>query len=301
MTKIAFLGLGLMGGPMAGHLLKAGHALTVWNRSPEKTKALAADGAKVAANAAEAAKGAEVLFTMLTDGAAVGDLLFKQGVAAALPKGALVIDCSSIAPGEARSHAKKLSALGILQMDAPVSGGPSGAATAKLAIMAGGSDEAWARGEPLLKLLGRPVRVGGVGAGQLAKLANQAIVGLAIGAVAEALLLADEGGADAAAVRQAMLGGFADSLVLQIHGQRMLDRTFIPGGAAKMHLKDMTNVLNEAKAHGLTLPLSEAMFDIFKRLVEERGPGVDHSGALLEIERRNPGHRLGEKPDRLPD
>lgn len=300
MTALAFLGIGLMGAPMARNLLAAGHPLTAWNRSRAKAEALAGEGAKVADSPADAVRGAEVIFTMLSDGKAVADLLFGQGVAEALAPGALVIDCSSIAPAEARDHAARLAERGVGHLDAPVSGGPSGAEQASLAIMVGGSAEDFARGEPLLKTLGRPTYIGPVGAGQVAKLSNQIIVALAIGAISEALLLAHEGGADPAAVRQAMTGGLADSKVLQIHGQRMLDRTFVPGGSSAMHLKDMNNVLAEAEAQGLSLPLARAVRDLFAAVVEHRGGGVDHSGLLLELERQNPGHRLGSKPDSLP-
>ena len=301
MTRIAFLGLGLMGRPMAANLMKAGHELTVWNRSPGKAGDLTAAGAREAATPAEAVAGAEAVFTMLSDGPAVAALLFDQGVAAAIPRGALVIDTSSIAPAEARAHAARLAEAGVGHLDAPVSGGPSGAEAAKLAIMVGGEPADWERGRPLLEALGRPTLIGGPGAGQVGKLGNQIIVALAIGAVAEALLLAGEGGADAAALRQAMTGGLADSLVLQIHGQRMLDRTWLPGGPCAMHLKDMDNVLAEAKGLGLTLPLAERARELFARLKEHRGPRVDHAGLLLELERLNPGHRLGAAEDRLPD
>jgi 2-hydroxy-3-oxopropionate reductase len=198
-----------------------------------------------------------------------------------------------------------LAGRGIGHLDAPVSGGPSGAEEATLAIMVGGTEADFVKGRPLLEALGRPTHVGPPGAGQLAKLANQTIVGLAIGAVAEALLLAGEGGADPAKVRQAMTGGFADSLILQIHGERMLDRTFLPGGPAAMHLKDMRTVMAEAEALGLELPLAGAVTDLFERLVDTYGPRVDHSGLLLEVERRNPGHRLSgtgpeAREDKLP-
>lgn len=300
--KIGFLGTGLMGQPMARNLLAAGHQVAAWNRSPEKAEALVAAGARSAKTPAEAAAGAEVLFCMLTNGGAVHDLLFEQGAAAALGGGGLVIDTSSIAPKEARLHAEKLAALGIGALDAPVSGGPSGAESASLAIMVGGSAEDLERGLPLLSALGRPTAVGPAGAGQLAKLANQVIVALAIGAAAEGLLLASSGGADPAAVREAMTGGLADSLVLQIHGERMLERRFLPGGPAAMHLKDMRNVLEEAKALGLRLPLAEAVEALFAKLVETRGPRVDHSGLLLEVERINAesGARLGDGEDVLP-
>lgn len=300
-SRIAFLGIGIMGEPMAGNLVKAGYPVTVWNRTPAKTGTLAEMGANVAENPAAAAEGADILFTMLADGAAVEDLLFARGVAEALPRGALAIDSSSIEPVQARDHASRLAAMGIGYLDAPVSGGPSGAAQASLAIMVGGQAADFSRGRESLAFLGRPTLVGPPGAGQVAKLANQAIVALAIGAVAEGLLLAERGGADPAAVRQALLGGFADSLVLQIHGERMVERRFLPGGAARMHLKDLDNVAAAAKEVGLTLPLAEGVRQLFQSLVDHGGAGYDHSAILLEIERLNAPARLGDQPDTLPD
>ncbi|MDX1711703.1 MAG: NAD(P)-dependent oxidoreductase [Rhodovibrionaceae bacterium] len=299
-TRIAFIGTGIMGAPMARNLLLAGHEVTAWNRTAEKARPLERDGGKLADSPAAAAEGAQAVFTMLSDGPAVTEVLDSAGVAAALSPGAIVIDCSSIPPSTARDHAERLADRGLGHLDAPVSGGPSGAEQASLAIMVGGSDEDFAKGRPLLEALGRPTHVGPAGAGQLAKLANQTIVGLAIGAVAEALLLAGEGGADPAKVREAMRGGFADSLILQIHGERMIERSFLPGGPASMHLKDMRTVMEEAQNLGLDLPLAARATELFEKLVEHRGPGVDHSGLLLEIERLNPSHRLGEKDDTLP-
>ncbi len=307
LPSIAFLGIGLMGRPMAAALLAAGYPVSVWNRSPGKTAPLVEAGARAAATIAEAVGGAAIIFTMMSDGAAVGEVLFGAAGAAAamakgpLPKGALVIDCSSIEPSRARDHAERLAALGVGALDAPVSGGPSGAEAASLAIMVGGNDADYARGEPVLEALGRPLRVGPAGAGQLAKLANQIIVGLEIAAVAEALLLASQGGAEPARVREAMSGGFADSLVLQIHGERMLERKFLPGGAARIHLKDFTNIVAEAEACGLDLPFSRTALELFKSLVERGGGGYDHSALLLELERRNAPARLGTAPDQLPD
>jgi 2-hydroxy-3-oxopropionate reductase len=303
--SIAFLGIGLMGRPMAANLLAAGYRVTVWNRSPGKTAPLVAAGARAAATVAEAVSeavgGADIVFTMMSDGAAVGEVLFGEaGAAAALAEGALVIDCSSIEPSRARDHAERLAARGIGALDAPVSGGPSGAEAASLAIMAGGSEADYARGGPVLQALGRPLRVGPAGAGQLAKLANQIIVGLGIAAVAEALLLASQGGAEPARVREAMSGGFADSLVLQIHGERMLERKFLPGGAARIHLKDFTNIVAEAEACGLELPFSRIALELFQSLVDRGGGGYDHSALLLELEHRNPPARLGTAPDQLP-
>ena len=300
MTKVAFLGTGLMGAPMAINLVKAGYEVTVWNRSAEKTRTVAEAGAGVASTPADAAAGADVLFTMLTDAAAVTDVLFAQGVAESLGSGAVVIDTSSIPPETAREHASHLRERGIGHLDAPVSGGPSGAEVASLAIMVGGTDEDFARGEPLLDALGRATRVGPPGAGQMAKLANQVIVALAIGAVGEGLLLAKEGGADPAKVREAMTGGFADSKILQIHGQRMLDRTFVPGGAAKVHLKDLRTILDTAGTCGLRLPLAETVAKLFEDLVARSGGDYDHSAILLELERINAPARLGEGEDVLP-
>jgi 2-hydroxy-3-oxopropionate reductase len=227
--RIAFLGIGLMGAPMATNLLKAGFSVTVWNRTPAKAETLAAVGAKVSPSAADAVHDADIVITMLTNGPAVDDVLFGGGkVAAAIRKGVLVIDMSSIPPAIARDHAKRLAKLGIAHLDAPVSGGTGGAQSGKLVIMAGGPPDDFARAQTVFAPLGKPTLVGGSGAGQLAKLCNQAIVGITIGAVAEALLLAAAGGADPAAVRQALMGGFADSRILQEHGQRMLNRRFLP-------------------------------------------------------------------------
>ena len=299
--KIAFLGTGIMGSRMAANLLKAGYPLNVWNRSADKSRPLADQGAGAFATPAEAARDAEVVFTMLSDGAAVHEVLFGSGVAEALDPGALVIDTSSIDLKSARDHAARLAERGIGQLDAPVSGGPSGAEEASLAIMVGGAPADFERGAEILSHLGRVTHIGPPGAGQLAKLSNQIIVGLAIGAVAEALLLAASGGADPAAVRKAMTGGFADSLILQIHGQRMLDRRFLPGGPARMHLKDLKNVLAAAEESGIELPLTGAIHDLFDALAAGGGADYDHSAVLLEIERMNRPARLGDKPDILPE
>ncbi|MBK1669484.1 2-hydroxy-3-oxopropionate reductase [Rhodovibrio sodomensis] len=299
-AHVAFLGTGLMGAPMAANLLAAGYRVTVWNRTPAKAQPLVDQGATLAQTPAAAVADVDAAVAMLADGPAVEDLLEAQGVADALPHGALFVDCASIPPATARRHAERLAGRGVGYLDAPVSGGPSGAESASLAIMVGGSETDVARGEPLLRAMGTPTRVGPAGAGQTAKLANQVIVGLAIGAVAEALLLAERGGADPAKVKQALTGGFADSKVLQIHGQRMLDRTFVPGAAARVHLKDMETILDTAREGGLSLPLSQTVHDLFRDLADRGGAGYDHSALLLELERRNAPARLGDKPDRLP-
>ncbi|MFT4793535.1 MAG: 2-hydroxy-3-oxopropionate reductase [Paracoccaceae bacterium] len=281
---VAFLGTGLMGAPMARNILKAGFAVTVWNRSRAKAEALEADGAQVADTAAAAVAGADFVITMLSDGGAVADLLFTQGVAAAMKPGAAVIDMSSIKPAEATDHAAKLAAMGLGHIDAPVSGGTRGAAGATLAIMAGGDAALIARAHAVLSAMGRPVRVGPVGAGQLSKLVNQTIVAVTIGVVAEAMLLAREGGADPAAIRDALKGGFADSVILQQHGERMTTGNFTPGGPSRLQVKDLDNALDVSRAANLTLPLTEQVRDRFARFVDDLdGGNKDHSGLWLEL------------------
>lgn len=295
---IAFLGIGLMGRPMAERLLGAGFALAAWNRTPAKALPLAGLGARVVATPAEAAADAEFVVTMLADGPAVAAVLFDGGVAAALRRNSIVIDMSSIAPATARDHAARLMSRGIAQIDAPVSGGPYGAASGTLAIMAGGEEAAFQRAQPVMAPLGRAIRVGPPGAGQIAKLGNQTIVAAAIGAVAEALLLAAANGADPAKVRDALGGGFADSKVLQIHGGRMLARDFVPGGHARTHLKDLEATLIAAAEAGLELPLARRLRDLFAALVAHGDGALDQSALLLEIERMNAPQRLGAEPDR---
>jgi 2-hydroxy-3-oxopropionate reductase len=286
--RIAFLGIGLMGGPQARRLLGAGFALTAWNRTRAKAETLASLGATVADYAAAAAKDADIVVTMLENGVAVGDVLFNQGVAAALKKGALVIDMSSIKPREAREHAAQLEALGCRHLDAPVSGGTGGAEQGTLAIMAGGNEADFSAAEAVFKPMGRALRVGPHGAGQLAKLANQMIVGITIGAVSEALQLAAAGGADPALVREAIRGGFAGSKILEVHGERMLTRDFAARATATVQLKDMNNALDAASGFDdYQLPITTLLRDLYASLCEHGGAGVDHSGLFLEIERLN--------------
>ena len=206
----------------------------------------------------------------------------------AMTPGSTVIDMSSIKPAEAKDHAAWLSEKGILHLDAPVSGGTRGAAAATLAIMVGGDEAVFQSVKPVLAAMGRPVRVGPSGSGQLSKLANQAIVGITIGAVAEAMLLAEQGGADPAAIRDALKGGFADSIILQQHGERMTTGDFVPGGLSAIQLKDLDNALLEAERLGLSLPLAEQMRERFKRFCDTLdGGGKDHSGIYLELRDRN--------------
>lgn len=287
-SKIAVLGTGLMGAPMARNLLQAGYPVHVWNRTRAKADALASGGAVVFDHPEGAVEGVDIVITMVTDGPAVEDLVFVQGVAKRLKPGTLVADMSSIRPVEAKSHADRLRELDIGHIDAPVSGGTRGAEAATLAIMVGGEQALFDQARPILEVLGRPVRVGPSGAGQLAKLANQLIVGVTIGVVAEAMLLAEKGGADPAAIRDALKGGFADSVILQQHGERMTEGNFVPGGLSAIQLKDLNNALEAAGNSSLRLPLAEQARDRYQRLCEElHGGEMDHSAIFLELLDRN--------------
>jgi len=290
-----------MGSRMARNLLAAGFSLTAWNRDRVKAESLAPQGARIAATPAVAATGADVLITMLANGPVVESVLFgPQGATASMQPGSLVIDMSSAPPALARDHAQRFGTRGIAYLDAPVSGGTVGAEQRKLAIMVGGERAAFERAAPIFAALGRATLVGPAGSGQLAKLANQAIVAVTIGAVAEALLLVAAGGADPAAVREAITGGFADSRILALHGNRMISRDFIPGGPANHQVKDCATIVATAKAAGLTLPFAETALALFQDLVAHGGGRYDHSALLLELERRNAPARVGAAPDRLP-
>jgi 3-hydroxyisobutyrate dehydrogenase-like beta-hydroxyacid dehydrogenase len=295
LPRIAFLGIGLMGLPMAMRILQAGYPLTVWNRT--RAKAEAVSGARVVDRPEEAVADADMVIMMLQDGATVRSVIAVAGTA--LRQDTLVIDMSSTAQAEAQALETKLEAQGVRFIDAPVSGGVIGAERGELAIMAGGTVENFARAEPVLRTMGRPTRVGPSGCGQLAKLCNQLIVGATLDIVAEALLLAQAGGADPVAVRAAVRGGFAESRILEVHGARMLERNFLPGGQVKSQAKDMENVLMAAAAAGLHLPIAELVAQHYGRILD-RFPLADQSAALLGLEQSNPGHRLGTAGDRLP-
>lgn len=287
MKKISLLGTGLMGVPMARRLCDAGFDVVVWNRTRGKAEALAAHGARVADTAPEAVGDADAVVTLLEHGGVVQDVLFGLGTAQALRPGSLVIDMSSIKPGEAREHAQRLSALGVAHMDAPVSGGTVGAEAGTLAIMAGGDAADFARAAPVFAAFGRATHVGPHGAGQLAKLANQMIVGITIGAVAEALLLAARGGADMAQVRNAIRGGFAESRILEVHGQRMVDRDFAKRGAMTVQLKDLRNALDTAAELGFEAPVTELFARLYGEAVDHGLGHLDHSALFAELARRN--------------
>ncbi|CDG80924.1 tartronic semialdehyde reductase [Janthinobacterium agaricidamnosum NBRC 102515 = DSM 9628] len=285
-----------MGEPMAGRLLQAGYSVTVWNRTLSKAEVLLSLDATVARSIPEAVSDADIVISMLEAGPVVG-----QVIASALPAlapDALWVDMSSTKQAEAQQFHARLTACGRGFIDAPVSGGVGGAQAGSLAIMAGGSAVHYARVEAILTAMGRPTLVGPAGSGQVAKLCNQLIVGATLNIVAEALLLAQAAGADPAAVRGAIRGGFADSRILEVHGQRMLERNFVAGGQVKSQLKDMHNILAAADAAGLHLPVTQLVTERYASIAE-RHATADHSAALLALEALNPGQRLGGRPDQL--
>lgn len=285
---LAFLGTGLMGDPMVRNLLTAGYPVRVWNRTAAKAAALVEPGATLADTPAAAVDGADIVISMLSDGTASAQVQGAPDLRAALRPGMVWIEMGSIKPEEARVQGADLAGLGVDHLDAPVSGGTRGAAAASLAIMAGGDRAVFDRVAPVLQAMGRPVLVGPSGAGQLSKLANQAIVAVTIGAVAEAMLLVQQGGADPAAVRAALKGGFADSVILQQHGERMTTGNFDPGGLSKFQLKDLDNLLEEAAHLNLALPLSEQVRARFAHFCSAMDGGDrDHSGLFLELMARN--------------
>lgn len=284
---IAFLGTGNMGLIMARRLCGAGHALQVWNRTPGKTESLSPLGATVHAQASAAVATADIVVSMLENGSALEDVLFAQGAAAAMKPGALFIDMASIQPREARDHAARLGALGVAHLDAPVSGGTGGAEQGTLVIMVGGKPAEFERALPVLRVFGRATHVGAHGAGQLAKLANQMIVGVTIGAVAEALLFAASGGADMARVREAITGGFADSRILQVHGQRMVARDFSANARLSIQLNDMRNALATAQEIGFDAPVTTLFERLYAEGVEHGLGDMDHSGLFVELASRN--------------
>ena len=285
--SIAFLGTGLMGAPMCQNLLSAGLPLTVWNRSQAKAEPLAKRGAVVADSPQSAVADADAVITMLSDGPAVSAVMFEQGAADAIREGATHIDMSSIGADEAIEHARRHGERSVRYLDAPVSGGTRGASAGELAIMAGGDAETFAAMQAVFAALGQATHVGPNGCGQLAKLANQVIVAVTIGAVSEAFILAGGGGADRAKVREALQGGFASSRILTEHGQRMVDRAFEPGGPAKFQLKDLHNALSAADRLDLELPITKLLHGLFDAMVQSGKGDMDHSGLLTHLEALN--------------
>ena len=285
--KIAVLGIGMMGYPMARRLCEAGHTIHAWNRTREKADRLTPFGATVHAQAVDAVRSADIVICLLENGRVVGEVLFSNEMANALPLNALVIDMSSIQPSEARVHAARLHDIEIAYLDAPVSGGTLGAEQGSLAIMVGGDPVVFERAQTLFKVFGRATHVGPHGTGQLAKLANQMIVGITIGAVAEALLLCEKGGASMAKVKEAITGGFADSRVLQVHGQRMADRDFTPRARMSVQRKDLRNALATAEELSFDAPVTQLFEKLYSDGIEHGLADLDHSGLFLELAHRN--------------
>ena len=285
MSNIGFIGLGIMGKPMALNLIKGGHTLFLTSRSGV-AKELTDAGGKACANAKEVAQKADIVITMVPDTPDVEKVLFgANGVAEGLTKGKTVVDMSSISPIETKAFAKKINDLGCDYVDAPVSGGEVGAKAASLTIMVGGEQAAFDRALPLFQLMGKNITlVGGNGDGQTTKVANQIIVALNIQAVSEALLFASKAGADPAKVRQALMGGFANSRILEVHGERMVKRTFDPGFRIELHQKDLNLALNSARALGVSLPNTATAQELFNSCAAHGGKAWDHSAMAKALE-----------------
>ena len=285
MAKIGFVGLGIMGKPMALNLLKGGHTLFLHSRSGVASELTAAGGV-ACANGQEVAQKADVVITMVPDTPDVERVLFAaNGVAAGLSRGKTVVDMSSISPMATRDFAQRINALGCEYLDAPVSGGEVGATNATLTIMVGGSQAAFDAVKPLFDLMGKNVtRIGANGDGQTCKIANQIIVALTIEAVSEALVFASKAGADPAKVRQALMGGFASSRILEVHGERMITRAFTPGFRIELHQKDLNLALNGARALGVSLPNTATTQELFNACSARGGAKWDHSALVRALE-----------------
>lgn len=283
--KVGFIGLGIMGSPMAGHLIDGGHELYLMSRSGVP-QVLTGKGGKACGTPREVAEAADVIITMVPDTPDVGRVLFgENGVAEGLSKGKLVIDMSSISPIETKEYAKKINDLGCDYLDAPVSGGEVGAKAGTLTIMIGGPQAAFDRAKPLFELMGKNITlVGGNGDGQTTKVANQIIVALNIEAVSEALVFASKAGANPAKVREALMGGFASSKILEVHGERMIKRTFDPGFRIELHQKDLNLALQGAKALGVSLPNTATAQELFNSCRAHGGAGWDHSAMVRALE-----------------
>ena len=285
MSNIGFVGLGIMGTPMAGHLIAAGHQLYLYDVKAIPA-ALTAAGAVACASAKAVAEQGEIIITMVPDTPHVAAALFDaEGVAAGLSAGKIVVDMSSISPVDTKVFAQKINALGCAYLDAPVSGGEVGAKAASLTIMVGGPADAFEKVKPIFALMGKNVTlVGGNGDGQTCKVANQIIVALNIEAVGEALLFASKMGADPAKVRQALMGGFASSRILEVHGERMVKRTFDPGFRIELHQKDLNLALSTARKMGMSLPNTATAQELFNACAAHGGKAWDHSAMVKALE-----------------
>ncbi len=289
MQNIGFIGTGLMGFPMAKNILKAGYKVRAFNRSKNKAEPLKDFGAEISNSIGELVKESHVVITMLTNDDAVNEVVGSDEFLSNLKPNSTVIDMSSVKQTTAVNHGKNLKSRKINYLDAPVSGGTIGAEEASLAIMIGGEQIVFESVKDILKSMGKPTLVGPIGCGQVSKLANQIIVGLAIGAVAEAVTLCEKAGADPNKMIKALSGGWADSKVLRTHGKRMIDKDFSPKGKTSSQLKDMNNILECANNYNTQLPISNLVKEMYKSLVENGHGETDHSSLYKEIERINNG------------
>ena len=287
MQNISFIGIGLMGFPMAKNLLKSGFNLRAYNRSQDKADRLKEFGAEISTSIKDVVTNSDVIITMLTDDAAVEKVMGSDEFISNIKEGATVIDMSSVNPVITKKYFKILKEKNINYLDAPVSGGTIGAEEASLAIMVGGDEETFKQCYDLLKILGNPTLVGPVSSGQISKLANQIIVGVTIGAVAEAVTLCEKSGTNPIKMIEALSGGWADSKILQTHGKRMIDKDFTPKGKTTTQLKDMTNIINAGKAVQTHLPISSLIKEMYKDLVADGHGNTDHSSLYKAIEKIN--------------
>ena len=285
--KIGFIGTGLMGLPMAKNILKSGYNLKAFNRTQNKAEPLKEFGGEIAETIKDVVKDNEVIITMLTDDNAINEVMSSSDFLDNLNPGTTVIDMSSIKPATAIKYGNKLKSYNINYLDAPVSGGTIGAEEASLAIMVGGEQKVFDKVVDILKTMGNPTLVGPISCGQVSKLANQIIVGLTIGAVAEAITLCEKADADPNKVIKALKGGWADSKILQTHGKRMIDKDFSPKGKTSTHFKDMNNILECANSYNTHLPISNLVKEMYKTLVDNGHGNTDHSSLYNEIERIN--------------
>jgi len=287
MVNLGFVGLGIMGKPMAGHLVKAGHQVSMYDINPAPVEDLAARGAIACKNSKAVAQKSDIVFIMVPDTPDVEAVLFgTDGLAEGLKAGSVVVDMSSISPISTKEFAKKLAAIDVKILDAPVSGGQVGAENATLSIMVGGEPEVFEQIKPYLELMGKNiVHVGGNGDGQTCKVANQIVVALTIEAVGEAMLFASKAGADPARVRAALLGGFAQSRILELHGERMLGRSFAPGFRVQLHQKDLNLALEAARKMELSLPNTAIAQELFNAVAAHGGEDLDHSAMVLALEK----------------
>ena len=287
MNKIGFIGTGLMGFPMAKNLLKSGFNLKAYNRSIKKAEPLKELGAEVSKTLSEVVKDNDFIITMLTDDVAIDAIMSNSDFLDNLKSNSTVIDMSSVKPTTAKKYGDILKLKKINYLDAPVSGGTIGAEEASLAIMVGGDQSVFDNSLNILKTMGNPTLVGPTGSGQVSKLANQIVVGVTIGAVAEAITLCEKAGADPIKLIKALTGGWADSKILQTHGKRMIDKDFSPKGKTSTHLKDMNNILECANSYNTHLPISNLVKEMYKTLVDNGLGNTDHSSLYNEIERIN--------------